>query len=1069
MKRHSLLLFLALSLGPWLGAQNYKDMMGDIHYNVKDVIQAAEKHFETHDKGQGSGWKGYQRWRWINEERFYPTGDRSQFNPAIASEEMQKFYQTEPLHKTSGPADEYWRYLGPDYSNDLLPPSWAAGVGRIETVWAGFASTDTIFLGSRSGGFWKSLDGGNNWRSTTQHLPALGVVDIEVRPDRKNEVFLVSRHGTGYSLGLMKSNDYGETWNTTSLSFTVNNYRILRGMVIPPTAPDTMYVYANNGLHRSDDGGGTWNRVFNTNIRAFEVKPGTANVCYAVFNNQNNDLNVSTDYGQTWTTVSTITANAGRTPRLAVTPVNPDVIYFASSSGIWKSSDTGQNFNYQGPDISNSGLMCFGVSDTDEDKVVIGSLDHYISNDGGQNFTNFAGWVNYNAANYLHADGRILRSWNGVMYLGTDGFLGRSTDGGSTWTKVNEIGTGLREFYRIGSSPMRYDLANGGSQDNGTSMMIGFDWYEWIGADGMECHYDRNNPEISFGTIQFGALRRTTQFGQNSNGIAPDNNGEWVTPSVIDPNNDNTLFIAFDTLYKSNDNGDTWEFMSSFSGLGNMRQLAIAESDSNVLYIARNNVIYRSDNNGLNWQNIGIGLPNRNITRIAVHPEDADRVAVCYSGYNSVEKVFHSSNGGSNWSNLSLNLPNIPVNVVAYENSDDHRLYAGMDVGVYYVDDNASAWTLYDDSLPAVRVNDLEILEGMNMLRAGTWGRGLWEAPLPGRSDAPQIVRIDIDPAQVENRPHQRDSVNIATVVKSTSLLTSVKLWWGLDPNTYTNSIPMSVIQGDSFKTDYGIPPHPVGTQVYFKILAVDNTADSTWSDKIMYRVKKGQICTASGSPGTGFDYIREVTIDTLYNFSSQEFYGDFRHLTVPVKQDSSYDLIVALAASFPPDTMYAWADWNHNYSFESTERIPMSAINSSHTSTGTLVVPANATLDTITLRVRNIYSSSPISDPCDDYFGEVEDYSLIVYNDSVLTSRTPVADGFELFPNPTGTSLTLRSMALPLQGEVEVYDLRGRVLLSRSLASPLKEVTLDVSALPEGIYILRTAAGHSFRFSVQR
>ncbi|HXC04872.1 MAG TPA: hypothetical protein VNZ86_08980, partial [Bacteroidia bacterium] len=103
---------------------------------------------------------------------------------------------------------------------------------------------------------------------------------------------------------------------------------------------------------------------------------------------------------------------------------------------------------------------------------------------------------------------------------------------------------------------------------------------------------------------------------------------------------------------------------------------------------------------------------------------------VSISSYAAGEKVYNSNDGGMTWTNFSGTLPNIPVNCLVHETGGNNGLYAGTDVGVYYINGTMSDWMLYSSGLPNVVVTDLEIQKSAGKLRAGTFGRGLWESDL---------------------------------------------------------------------------------------------------------------------------------------------------------------------------------------------------------------------------------------------------------------------------------------------------------------------------------------------------
>ena len=114
----------------------------------------------------------------------------------------------------------------------------------------------------------------------------------------------------------------------------------------------------------------------------------------------------------------------------------------------------------------------------------------------------------------------------------------------------------------------------------------------------------------------------------------------------------------------------------------------------------------------------------------AVHDYDPNIVYVVFSGYNAGEKVYKSCDGGLHWQNISGSLPNIPVNAIVHQRKYNNPLYVGTDAGVYYFNDDLSDWVPYKYGLPNVIVDQLQIHYGTGVIRAATYGRGVWQAPL---------------------------------------------------------------------------------------------------------------------------------------------------------------------------------------------------------------------------------------------------------------------------------------------------------------------------------------------------
>ncbi|NND62092.1 MAG: T9SS type A sorting domain-containing protein [Flavobacteriaceae bacterium] len=119
--------------------------------------------------------------------------------------------------------------------------------------------------------------------------------------------------------------------------------------------------------------------------------------------------------------------------------------------------------------------------------------------------------------------------------------------------------------------------------------------------------------------------------------------------------------------------------------------------------------------------------PGGVINNFAIHPNDPNKVAAATTSSN---KVLITEDGGQTWTPWLLNLPSFSSLAVVWDSSDVNGLYLGMDYGVYYIDDTFSEWQIYNNNLPNVIINELEINNFDGMIYAGSYGRGLWASPV---------------------------------------------------------------------------------------------------------------------------------------------------------------------------------------------------------------------------------------------------------------------------------------------------------------------------------------------------
>jgi len=171
--------------------------------------------------------------------------------------------------------------------------------------------------------------------------------------------------------------------------------------------------------------------------------------------------------------------------------------------------------------------------------------------------------------------------------------------------------------------------------------------------------------------------------------------------------------------------------------------LTIEQSSANerIMYIGRKDRSFWKSRNihwlSPTWSDYSGYLPNDAIiSDIAAHPTNEDIVYIAQSNriYKSIlggDIIYGSSIPA--WTNISGSLPDIPINCILYDKSQPYEsLYIGTDAGVFYKDGTMADWVQYNDGMPsAAIVYDLEMhYDWMsdNTLKAGTYGRGLWEA-----------------------------------------------------------------------------------------------------------------------------------------------------------------------------------------------------------------------------------------------------------------------------------------------------------------------------------------------------
>ena len=1005
--------FITLSLA----AQDYKDLMDDTSVNFYEVCEAAESYFDTIDKyAKGSGYKGFLRWKEGNEYKFYPTGRRDNVDPHFANYALKVYKQRFPeqfIENTRMIGG--WQELGPN-SIDEITGQYSAGIGRIEEVYADPANMNKLYLGSRSGGLWRSLDEGLNWLGgATDFLPGSGVNTFGVDPLNTDHLLVNirnARNGTTY--GIYESFDGGATLTETAFNPAnlgeggLGSNFAIHVIAYHPSIPNMVFVGTNSGLYKSIDNMATWTEVNTSGSYTFiKFHPTNAAIVYSVSNsNGNRDfIYKSANTGDTFITTGPISGNANRSGRIEVSANAPSNVYFANSNGIHKSTDNGDTFSLIAVPSATGGVGAFGVNSQNELNMITGGIDAYRSDDEGMTFTKATYWSlgssqhgagsfqdRYdNSTVYVHADLRKINSINGVFYMGTDGTMAKSTDGGITWVDLMRDGVGVRENYKLGVSQSNNGIAISGSQDNGTSIYKNTGWIEFYGADGMEGLVHPLNDDWLIGSLQYGGRRRTKDGGYSQGAVSPSGSsgGSWQAPIAYDPNNHMTIYDFRDGVRKSDDFGSSHILIGSPSTfLSNaIVNAEIAQNDSQIMVITNYSQIEKSIDGGANFLSINGSLPNAAIQDVAFDPLNDDTIIVVYASYqNNSEKVYMTTDGGGTWNNITFNIGDIPVHTVVIDHSAQSNIYLGTEVGVYTKPMAGSLWSLYSTDLPNTTVEELEINFGANSLKAATWGRGLWEYDLLGRGSYPSIEYTEISDVPTEEFPKENVEQYVTSNIDYTGTLSSVYVRWSIgapDFSIVANTIPMSNTTGNTWVSNTEIPNQLEGTKVYFKVFAMGDTSDLSETYKFMYTVKPFVACTPSVQNGTS-DYINLFEVGdastTIYsNASANDGFTSYANTPIEMALGETYTFNVQLQGAFNDDDAGLWIDFNQNAEFEASESVNMSSY-VGNISTGSIQVPLDSELDgTIAMRVRNSFFNTP--DPCNFDAGEVEDYVVQIFD----------------------------------------------------------------------------------------
>lgn len=758
------------------------EMMNDPNAVFAETQAEFEAYFKNRSKGKATGWKQFKRWEYYMESRVDENG--RQTLPSRTLEIMEEYVRQHPeflqsnqkRNSTSG----NWGQLGPISlpANGTGQPN---GMGRVAAV--AFHPTDpnVIFVGSASGGFWKSSDYGTSWTKLSNGLTRLGVSGIVVHPTNTDTIFIATGDrdgGDSPGYGVWWSQDGGASWSSRNSGMGNREiYEILQH----PSNPNIMIASAQDRVYRTTDMGASWTLTYSAgeDFKDLAFKPGDPNIVYAA----SNDFYRSTDNGVTWGQITSGVTTGHSRIAIAVTAADPNYVYLfcadnAAMNNILRSTNSGVSFTNRAttPNLCGYGTTGGTGSQAWYDLVAVGdpgNRDHFYTGavntwesfDGGSNWSIVTHWTGSGGNPAVHADHHCLEysPHTGDLFIGGDGGLHYSTDAGVSWTEISS-GLAIAQVYKIGQSQTVKDLVINGYQDNGTAIYRNGNWITEIGGDGMECIVDYSDASVMYGALYYGDIRRSTNNGASFGSIvgAVSESGAWVTPYKLHPTDPDTMFAGFSNMWRSYNcksaaTGSVgWTRISTFPGSGTVRDVAISYSNPNVVYASRSGStnLFRSDNAlaaSPTWTNLDAGLPGSSYPKdIEIDPNDPTHVYMAY-GTN----IYESTNAGVSWTDISGTLPGISLNTVVLDTaSPSAAIYVGMDVGVYYRDASSGGWVAFNSGLPNVEITELEIYydpdcRGDDMLRAATYGRGLWESDLRDPGTLPPDACFKANPLDV--------------------------------------------------------------------------------------------------------------------------------------------------------------------------------------------------------------------------------------------------------------------------------------------------------------------------------
>jgi len=593
-----------------------------------------------------------------------------------------------------------WEWLGPGNIG-----------GRIRAILIHPDDPAQIWIGSVSGGIWKSNNGGGSWAPVNDFMANLAITSIIMDPINHSIMYASTGEGYGnYHLqgaGIFKSTDGGISWN--QLSFTnIYNFAYTNRLAHHPYISGKLYAVTkwDAGVWQSIDYGETWTKILNTRSAATDIRVHPTSPQRMIVGTAW-DVYLSINNGVTWerqtTFVSGKLPNDSSRCEVIFSPADVETIYVSMDSDhnpdsaekgeIWRSTDSGETW-----ELRCTGLHFLGkqgwydntiwVSPTNNDFVVVGGIDLWRSEDGGLSLTKISDWNLYHTGFSAHADHHIIVNHpnfdgetNKTVYFGNDGGIQKTNDITEVstfigWTNLAGSTLGITQFYGGAAAPDGSVIV-GGTQDNDKlryKPISGTNWYQATTGDGGFSAINPDNTDFIFGEYTHLGMKRSANGGDSYagivNGLGEAGNRDktlFIAPFVMDPNNPVNLIAGGASLWRTTNSTSIWTCQWSkfrddigtfVNGQGNdeyykCSALDIAKGNSNIVWAGyhKDGVVSRTQDNGANWTRVDETspfLPDRYVTDIAINPQNSNDVFVTFGGYEP-DDVWYTNDAGNTW------------------------------------------------------------------------------------------------------------------------------------------------------------------------------------------------------------------------------------------------------------------------------------------------------------------------------------------------------------------------------------------------------------------------------------
>ncbi len=760
--------------------------------NVFEVDDAYNAYYREHRFEKSFHTQYYKRWR-RNVDQFVQ-GDGTILRPDPEEEyRTRKDFEADFVAQTSSYRDGDWSVLGPIrvYNTDANLVSVQANVYAIDQL------GDRMYCGTETSDVYRSDDGGETWTNMTVTDPLSGGVRaVEIDPSNADIVFISSGQH------VYRSTDGGMTWISVLFEGGLRPNEIL----VHPDNTEHVFAACEGGFMQSFDGGDTWSELFPEKCFDIQVNAFDGNKVYLLRHNNEHDFCefwLSEDGGISfalqsdgWFDGATYEDSYDGGARLAASPADPDRIYAYLIGeakvddngyiGLYRSDDGGYSWTLPngpagGPYDEDHANLAIGypawqyhqgfyncalmASPDDPDQILLGGLNLYKSDNGGETFYPLAGYVggDYN----IHVDMQDFRQIGNTSWLTTDGGIYKSEDFFQTdgyEVKMNGIystdfwgfGTGWNEDVMIGGCYHNGNISFYENYDEGDFLQLG-------GGEPSSGYVNQGNNLLVYSS-DIGGRFMPENIGDpvqwHGFGISAPNESYWAVESTemeFDPRCYSIAYMGKDNgIWRSDDMGSTFSLIYEFGDepTSYVTYIEHAWSAPGTIYVCQQlsgvneGLLWRTTDYGDTWESVNLPPTVTNSKRmlIQVDPLDENNIWVAFHDSGNGQKIFKSDNGGLGWDNWTTETLNgEQMRSIVHIGGTDGGLYCATQRGIFYRNNSMEDWEAYYDGLPAeMSTNIMRPFYRDGKLRLATYGSGIWESPL-FESQTEPVAQIMVD------------------------------------------------------------------------------------------------------------------------------------------------------------------------------------------------------------------------------------------------------------------------------------------------------------------------------------